>query len=174
MTEYVGDKLGDDAQIDIALSTLWSVNDPAYKERPVGADLLLVLDMGQWAPATGQTVPSYKPCVQLFWLQVKHLKPSVQDATDIYTLDYGEQNTSKVFQSEQLREVDRPGSGSYGFYAQFANQIPFVPVSRLAVETEQSHTADLASKGVRFAEWLVERTVAPPPGSGRGSVADDA
>jgi hypothetical protein len=32
MMEYVGDKLGDDAQIDIALSTLWSVNDPAYKE----------------------------------------------------------------------------------------------------------------------------------------------
>ncbi len=80
------------------------------------------------------------------------------------------------FQFDRLYSVHDPASGSYAFYAQYANQIPFVPVvsvGDLVAPTKTKHRATLTENGARFAEWLVERTIPPSTGPGSGVVPDD-
>ncbi|BCQ52326.1 hypothetical protein [Burkholderia gladioli] len=211
--EHVGFELEDDAQIDIAVSPIWSVNNPVVKEAALGADLLLVLDIGNGEPvkgaaeehAGGQTQPSRSPCVQLFWMQAKLVEMEKCNVVEIYTLDYGREKKASAkntaaktaakaahndvaekqvaaqvakepeFQFERLNKVHDPASGSYAFYAQYANQIPFVPVVSvrdLDAPTKKEHKASLIAKGARFAEWLVERTICQAAGSAAGGVPD--
>ena len=143
--------------------------------------------------AEGQTQSSCSPCVQLFWMQAKLVDTNERNETAIYTLDYGqkkkepskevpeqdaavakaaakdaaEAGQEPEFQFDRLYSVHDPARGSYAFYAQYANQIPFVPVvsvSDLVAPTKTKHSANLTENGARFAEWLVERTIPRLPG----------
>ena len=142
--------------------------------------------------AEGQTQSSCSPCVQLFWMQAKLVDTNERNETAIYTQitarrrrshrrrcrskmrlakaaakDAAEAGQEPEFQFDRLYSVHDPARGSYAFYAQYANQIPFVPVvsvSDLVAPTKTKHSANLTENGARFAEWLVERTIPRLPG----------
>ncbi|MBB3258967.1 hypothetical protein F4827_003840 [Paraburkholderia bannensis] len=150
------------APLELVLSEIWAHKMPGSKEATLGADLLLVLDLGN-------DDEPLKPRIQLFWLQGKAVKYVLKEQEAVYKLHYDQYNDTVGYQSERLRLQHKPEEGSFAFYAQYAHQIPFVPVTPVSRLTEApaSVTADLREIAVRFAEWLVERTLDPSAPSSR-------
>ena len=108
-------------------------------------------------------------------MQAKLVDTNERNETAIYTLDYGQKKkepskevpeqdavwrrrrrktplrqAGAEFQFDRLYSVHDPARGSYAFYAQYANQIPFVPVvsvSDLVAPTKTKHSANLTENG---------------------------
>lgn len=147
--------LDEDAQLVLATSAILDHKIPAVKEAKVGADLLVLIDTND-----GE-LPGFSPApaIRLFWLQAKSLDPEVIKTNTIFTLDYSREN-SHGRQVDALKKVHAPERGSFGFYAQYARQIDFVPVvsvDKLSSAAAGNFEADLQAEGTRFQEWLVSR-----------------
>lgn len=139
---------GAEASLEIGLGAIYDNVQPALKEARVGADMLLIVSGNTLVPSGG---------ARLFWLQAKRGTRS-----NPYILDYyREPNVSGVTQCDALARVHQPKLGSFGVYALYSDQLPFVSSIFVSESLrENSHvkrlcSISLAKDGARLQELIV-------------------
>ncbi|QRY31889.1 hypothetical protein JVX96_00745 [Variovorax sp. PDNC026] len=139
---------GSEASLQIGLCAIYEHVKPAIKEAQVGADMLLVVSGDTLVPKGG---------ARLFWIQAKR-----ETASNPYVLNYHRPpNATEITQCEALLRVHETERGSFGVYALYSEQLPFVSSIFVSKNlAESSHDVDqcsisLANGGQRFQELIV-------------------
>lgn len=141
-------KSGGEASLQIGLCAIFEHVKPAIKEAQVGADMLLVVSGDTLVPKGG---------ARLFWIQAKR-----ETASNPYILNYHRPpNADDITQCEALIRVHQVERGSFGVYALYSDQLPFVGsifVSKKLAESSRDVdrcSISLANGGQRFQELIV-------------------